>query len=474
MYYVLVKLCALLYIDYMILFRYILRNHAAPFLFSIISLFCIFLLQFLMKFADRLVGKGLETWVIIKLIVYSLAWMVVLVVPMAILVATLMAFGSMSQNNEITIIKSSGTNLYKMMIPPLFMSIIIGYLLLLFNNDVLPDANHKLKFLMQDISNKKPTLSLEPGVFSQEVSNYAILVRHINEKTNTLRDITIYDYNNPSRINVVTAEKGKIFFSKDQSKLIMDLTDGEIHESQVGQTGLYRKLVFKKHRITMDADQFSFRQTTPGGPRGDRELSADDMLTIIDSLSTIKEQYKVSLNRDIDRYFLLDSTYNPYKAQYVKKGMTQAALYAGSLEKIRSARNVVLSSFKRVEYIRNQIDEYWVEVHKKYALPVACIVFVLIGAPLGVMVKKGGFGVAASISLFFFLIYWAFLIGGEKLGNRNIIAPFWGMWSANILIGAAGIVLTIMSVRETVTINFNWFRKFMPKQWRTEEESEQQ
>src|SRR5690606_11539313 len=108
----------------MILFRYILKAHFLPFVFSLVTLICIFLLQFLMKFADRLVGKGLDSWVITKLIVYNLSWMVVLVVPMASLVATLMAFGNLSQNNEVTIMKSSGVSLYKMMLPPLFASLI--------------------------------------------------------------------------------------------------------------------------------------------------------------------------------------------------------------------------------------------------------------------------------------------------------------------------------------------------------------
>ena len=112
-----------------------------------------------------------------------------------------------------------------------------------------------------------------------------------------------------------------------------------------------------------------------------------------------------------------------------------------------------------------------VEIHKKYSLPAACIIFVLIGAPLGVMTRKGGFGMAASISLFFFLVYWAFLIGGEKLADRNMISPFLGMWSANFLIGAIGILLTMKSVRETITLDFELIKKFVPKAWRQQEES---
>ncbi len=414
-------------------------------------------------------GKGLGIFVILKLIAFNLAWMVVLVVPMSTLVATLMAFGNMSQNNEITIIKSSGTSLYKMMRAPLFASIVVGYLLLLFNNDVLPDANHQAKILMQDISRQKPTLSLEPGVFSQEVSNYAILAREINQKTNELRDVTIYDYSDPKEIKVVTAEKGKIFFSKDQTKLIMNLENGEIHENDVSKTNLYRRVRFDRHRIAMDGAQFTFQQSALGSPRGERELSASAMGEIVDSLKVSEKQYRNDLAQQAIKYFYLDSSgtvgVNPTNTHGEK------FVYSRLLDKLRNEKNTIVSRYKRLEAKKNEINKYEVEIYKKYALPAACIVFVLIGAPLGTMTRKGGFGVAASISLFFFLIYWAFLIGGEKFADRDIFSAFWGMWSANILLTIAGVLLTIKTVRETVTIRFTWIRNLIPKQFRgTEEE----
>jgi lipopolysaccharide export system permease protein len=430
----------------------------------------IFLLQFMMRFADRLIGKGLDTWIILKLIAFNLAWMLVLVVPMATLVATLMAFGTMSQNNEVTILKASGISLYKMIIAPLIGGIVVGYLLLLFNNDVLPDANHQAKVLMQDISRQKPTLSLEPGVFSQEVSNYAILVREINKKTNELTNVTIYDYTNPNKINVVTALKGRIFFSKDQTKLIMDLQNGEIHESGVGQTNLYRKLVFEKHRIAMDADQFSFQQSTPGGPRGDRELSTHDMLIIVDSLKKDRAVFEKSLVNESDKYFLIDSNYSK-SIPFIANINTKDLILSRALDKIKTAKNAVLLNCIRIQGVQKQIDRYRVEINKKYALPAACIIFILLGAPLGVMVRKGGFGMAASISLFFFVIYWAFLIGGEKLADRDMLSPFWGMWSANVLLGIIGLLLLIRAAKEAVIIKFDFIKKLIPKQWVESEQS---
>lgn len=422
-----------------------------------------------MKFADRLVGKGLDTLVVVQLIIYNLAWMLVLVIPMACLVATLMAFGAMAQNNEITIIKASGVSLWKMMIGPVLASGALCYLLILFNNHVLPDANHKAKILTFDISRTKPTLSLEPGVFSQEVNNYAILVRKIDKNTNELEGITIYDYTDPSKINVVTAEKGKIFFSKDQTKLIMELHRGEIHESELMRKNMYRKLVYSNHRITMNADQFSFQQSTPGGPRGDRELSSRDMKYIIDSLMLIKTSQAVALEKETEKQFFIDSTISETKPIYGTGD--KDFVYARAIEKLNTVRNIIVSNAKRVEFTKGEINGYWVEIYKKYSIPAACIVFVLIGVPLGVMTRKGGFGMAASISLFFFLIYWAFLIGGEKLADRNFISPFLGMWSANFLIAIIGILLTMKSARETITLEFDWLKKLIPKSWKSQEES---
>jgi len=173
------------------------------------------------------------------------------------------------------------------------------------------------------------------------------------------------------------------------------------------------------------------------------------------------------LQKESSKYLLLSSA-NPFASFQMPtvKFQNIDMVYSRTIDKILTSKNIVLSSFRSEEAIQDQVNSYMVEINKKYALPVACIVFILIGAPLGVMVRKGGFGVAASISLFFFVIYWAFLIGGEKLADRNIITPFWGMWSANILLSIAGITLTTKTVQESIIINFSSLKKFIPKQWR--------
>lgn len=454
----------------MIIHKYILRNHVAPFVFAIVTLIAVFLLQFLMKFADRLIGKGLETWVIIQLIVYNLAWMVVLVVPMAVLIATLMAFGSMAQNNEIAIMKASGVSLYKMMITPILASLVIAYLLVQFNNNVYPNANHAARVLGNDISRKKPTLSLVPGIFSQEVQNFAILSREINTKTGELANVTIYDYSSPSKINIVTAKKGKIYFTADKEKLMLDLENGEIHESEVANFIPYRKLKFTKHKIAMDASQFSFQKSTNDFSRGEREMGAAEMITIVDSLQVIENNYFKELNERINRAFKNDSIYAYNKIKF--SSVNLRGIYFRIEDRIKSVQSSITVNTRQIEYNRINMNAFWVEIHKKYSIPFACIVFILIGAPLGTMLRKGGFGVAAGVSLIFFLIYWAFLIGGEKLADRDLLSPFWGMWAANFVLSAFGLFITYKAAKERIEIRFDFITKLIPKSWKQQNEDE--
>ncbi len=448
----------------MILVKYILRNHFLPFIFASFVLIAVFLLQFVMKVADKLVGKGLGAWVITKLIGLSLGYILVLVIPMAVLIATLMAFGNMSQNNEVTIFKATGISLYRMIIPPLAASILVAIGLVYFNNNIYPDANHELRILQEDIARKKPTLSLVPGVFSQEVASYAILVREINQETNELKQITIYDYSNPPKVNIVTAEEGKIYFTPTQKKLMMDLKNGEIHESDNNQQDVYRKLRFTRHKIAMPAEQFTFEQSSPGGPRGDREIGAPEMMVIVDSLKKIQNNYLVEYKNKINASLRLQQnsvtqTEDGNKYVYVKVE-----------QQLRANQAAMMDVLSRLEYNRKEINRYMVEIHKKYSLPFACIVFVLIGAPLGTMTRKGGIGMASGISLFFFVIYWAFLIAGEKLADRDLTSPFIGIWSANFVLGLLGIYLLIKTAKERVTLSFDFLTKFIPQSWKQQEE----
>jgi lipopolysaccharide export system permease protein len=440
--------------------RYILRALAGPFFFSLTTLMFVFLLQFIMKFIDQLAGKGLTPLVIIELIALSLAWMLVLAVPMSVLVAVLMAFGDMASRNEITAMKAGGISTYRMLLPAGMAALVIAGLLVVFNNHVLPETNHRLKSLTQDIHRKRPTLNLRDGVFSNDLPGYSMLVRKTFEKSNDLEGVTLFDYTNPGLSVVITAERGKISFSPDYHKIVLDLDAGEIHQLDLQQMTGYRRIRFTQHRIAMNVENFDFtRQSESMVNRGDRELGAPAMLAIVDSVQILRDSLASRLRLLIARApgfdpGLIDSTRTI--------GTNQTAQHD-----LRSVATMISNEVYRIETYDKQIDQYMVEVHKKYAIPAACLVFVLVGVPLGIMARRGGFGMAATLSLGFFLLYYAFLIGGEKLADRDLLSPMAGMWSANVIIGIAGILLTIRTARETIVIDWSFLLRLLPARLRS-------
>jgi lipopolysaccharide export system permease protein len=436
----------------LIIYKYILKSHAGPFVFSLMTLIFLFLFQFLIKSIDQLVGKGLSLWIIVQLIALNLAWMVTLAVPMAVLVATLMAFGGLSAANEITIMKAGGISLKKLMIPVMICAVIITYLMVLFNNDVLPEANHQAKILLQDISRTKPTFILEAGKFSDDIGGARILVKKTFENSNNLEGIYIYDYSNPEVRNVITAESGDIGFTSDFKNVIMNLKNGEIHQLNLKDyVSGYRLVKFQTHRITLDAAGFGFQRSSDNAlSRGDRELSAQAMNVQVDSMKVFRlrnvDTFVEAIRVDVRKIFSLNFKDTVYK-QSTEIGQRSntydsISIILNSLKgRNELAKNQIQSNFS----VQKQIDSYEVEIYKKYSIPFACLIFALIGAPLGYRVRRGGFGIAAGFSLLFFLIYWASLIGGEKLADRDLLSPFLGMWLVNIVLGIFGLYLMFKS-----------------------------
>ncbi len=447
------------------LYRYILREHAGPFFFSFGTLMFIFLLQFLMKGLDQLVGKGLGAWVITELIIVNLAWMVVLAVPMSVLVACLMAFGNLSATHEITAMKAAGVSIYKMLTPVIIASVIVTWLLIEFDNKVLPDANHRARILRYDIERKKPTFGITPGLFTQTIPGYSMMVRKTFEQSNDLEGITIYDYTRPNFNVVVTAKTGTMSFSDDHKNLIMDLRDGEIHELDQRDYKEYRKVVFAKHRIITKVEGYEFNRTGETQiERGDRELGAGAMKVRADSLARMitqsEDRVRAFMSKQIDQ--ILDTTKKPLLILYPGDSLARA------ITTLRMAESNIQNELYMTNIWQKQADRYWVEIHKKYSIPVACFVFVFVGVPLGIMARRGGFGVAAGLSLGFFVFYWVCLIGGEKLADRDMASPMVGMWIANIILIVMGAFLVIRSLHETSFLDFSFMTRFLPKRFRAE------
>ncbi|MDE3057944.1 MAG: LptF/LptG family permease, partial [Bacteroidota bacterium] len=329
-----------------------------------------------------------------------------------------------------------------------------------FNNKVLPEANHRLKTLMMDIRRKKPTFTLVPGLFSQDMPGYSILVRKTFANSNDLEGVIIYDYTDPNKNVMISARHGVLSFSPDYRNLIMDLYDGEIHQLNTTDFRTYRIIKFQRQRLVTKAEGFDFERSSENAfSRGQRELSAGEMRYIVDSLRTEKAaiQKHIRLLNDELTDELLRGSVPPQSPDIAV--WNQINLYTTISSRMMMFRNMLDMEYFNLLDKETGIREYMVEIHKKYSIPVACLVFVLVGAPLGVMTRRSGFGMAGSLSLGFFLLYWASLIGGEKLADREYIQPWLGMWIANIVIGAVGIFLTVRMGHGNIELQFDWWKR---------------
>ena len=400
--------------------RYILKSLIGPFIFAFVTIIFVLILQFFATFADRFIGKGIGFSAMMELILLQSAWMVGLAAPMSVLVAVVMAFGSLTTTSEMTVFRASGISLYRLMIPVLFAGLLLSFFVERFNNIVLPQANYYAKSMMVDIARSKPAFGLTENAFSTLVDGYSIFVRSTDERSKELRGIVIYDATRRDYNTMVTARKGTIEFTGDAQYLVMTLFNGEIHQVRQPDHKSYRIMSFQKHRFVFESSGFGFSRSSESRMRsGDTELSAKELLAIGDEFrKRISESEKRITTEK------LPAKPGAGIAGFVDRQPLQLA-----------------AELKSIEADRNMYNRYMAAYHKKYALSLACFVFVLVGAPLGVLARRGGFGVGAAISLFLFVLYWMIMISGEKIAERGILDPMISMWLANIVMATVGITL---------------------------------
>ncbi len=422
--------------------RYILKEHLGPFLFAFLIITFVLIIDFIPHMLDMIIGKDLSTWIVIKLLVLNLAWMLALAIPMAVLVGTLMAFGRLTSDKEILAIKSLGVDLIRLMIPVIVAASILGVGLVWFNNEVLPDANHSLSNLRADIGRLRPTLQLQPGVFMEEIPGYILLVEDINHTTSEIKNAVIYDRTVPNTKRTITADSGYVRFSAEDEEITFNLMSGQIHEQVTDDPGDYRISTFKQQTFKVGNLQTKLKESNYDH-RGDREMSAGEMLERVHEWEDESHEYRSSIINDSDSLLaLLLQAPEQTKPQLDKSEKQYMAMVTGEAynENLKISR---LFKTRRSQISTNVklVSKYLVEIHKKYSLPAACLAFVLIGAPLGVVSRGGGMALSVGISIGLFTIYWAFLIGGEQLADRLIVPPWAAMWGANILLVGVGLIL---------------------------------
>jgi len=441
--------------------RYIFKEHLIPFILSLLVLLFILLTNFLLKTIDKFLDKGLSVNLLFEYLFYNMAWIAALAVPMAVLIATLTAFGRFSSDNEITAMKTCGLSTSKLLRAPLLFGFIVAISMIYFNNQVLPDMNHKARSLSVNISKKRPDLEFTEGQFTEAIPNYSIYVgkREQIKDENFFFDINIFNNRPDGSSRTITADNGTVESIDDA--IILHLNDGEIHE-MMNSGSDYTKIEYEKYDVVVPIDNLLLRRKDLR-TRGDREMTYAMMTKRIDDLdqstSKVKRGIKDRLENEFSRILegnkqLVESLFYQNNPKYLKSFQ----------KRMKNLKRGVNNDIRLLKNYTNKQNKYLVELNKKFSIPVASIVFILVGAPLGVMARKGNFAISGAIGLGFFIFYWAFLIAGENFADRGIMTPLVSMWLPNIVLSILGLFLIYKTSKDRSKIKFDFLNLFFKKE----------
>jgi len=499
-----------------ILHRYVLKEHVGPLTFALTALTSILLLQYIGKHFGELVGKGLPSFVIAEFFGLSIPLTVALTLPMAVLVATLYAFSRLAAENEITALKASGVSMVSVLKPVLWAALGVTIVMIGFNDQVLPRSNHRLAVLQRDIAQKKPTFGLRVQVIN-EVSPGKLYLRagHIDEASNLMKEVTIYDMADATRRRTIYADSGNMRMTNNMSDLELTLYNGNTQDVPTNSPSELQRLYFNTDIIRVRGVGNQFQKTTADSYKSDREMTVCEMQEAQDrarrdheaarveyekKLAKLKtEKAKLSpdvLNTDPDTpwdiglgklYCNALALVLPKKAKAQgasppprRAGLPQTATStprtaprgpvwqgyavpsgqasggASSTPSARTASSTAVGNqaptpqiqppppntaeIAMLENLRLRLQDssqlmnsYGVEIHKKFALAVACFVFVLLGAPIALRFPRGGVGLTIGVSLFVFALYYVCLIAGESIAKRGMMPAVVSMWMANVI-----------------------------------------
>jgi len=440
--------------------KYLFNQSLIPFVLSVGVITTVLFLQFLIRAVDRFLGKGLDALTIFEYLYLNLAWIIALSVPMSLLISSVMTFGRMAQQNEITALKSAGVNLYNIIKPALWFGTFVAIGLCLFNNFILPEMNYNARLLARDIYQKKPELSIEPGYFVDMIPQYTMIVKEMDGKD--FKDVKIFSKNQESEQTTIYANEGSL--SSNGNMITINLVNGEIHEIDLSDYDYYRKIRFKTHQITISMDELMLNRTTESS-RTDREMRVPQMIDEIEKNKLLISQIYERIEKVKTEIGITDPNANSLEniEEEVNK-LKQNKMNTDILEEQHNEDTVIpnienkqyilsltnnarqfKNEFTLIENYEKTNNKFKVEIHKKFTLAIACILFTLVGAPLGILVRSGGMTIASGLSIAFFLIYYILLIWGEQLADRNLLNPGLGSWLPNIILFISGMIILKLS-----------------------------
>ncbi|MBK8580428.1 MAG: LptF/LptG family permease [Flavobacteriales bacterium] len=438
------------------LHRMMIGAYWGPLLITFMIVLFLFSMQWLWKWVDDLMGKGLPWDVLSKLIAFATSAFVPAVLPLAVLLSSIMTMGGLGERSELTPMRSAGLGLFRILSPLIVFAFATAAFSFYFSNNLLPIANLKFQSLLWDVTRAKPALNLRPGVFFGGLDGFSIRVGGKDDKTGELSDVLIYDHRKPFQANrtVVRAAKGHMLRSTDGHYLVLTLEDGRIYDEQGtgprsgGNYPLLRGR-FQQEEVRMDLSGLAMKRTN-------EELFKDHykMLTL-GQLGYAEDSLRTQLaHRMSDQDLGLRNTLAPLRkagpSDYVPNPGHAVALPLPEGPDVRAratdlARNAV-AAIDRIRQEREdrmqQIAKFEVEWHRKPMLAFACVVFFFIGAPLGAIVRKGGMGLPAVIAIVFFLVFHILSYSTEQMVKAGSLPAWPGMWISTLVLLPVGFFLT--------------------------------
>ena len=473
------------------LYTFMLQSFLPLFLMTFFICLFIVLMQFLWRYIDDLVGKGLEVSVIAELFFYAALTMVPMALPLAVLLASLMTFGNLGERFELTAMKASGVSLLKAMRPLMVLMTFVAIGAFFFQNNVLPIAQTKMWTLLYSMRQKSPELEIPEGVFYDQIPGYNLFVQSKDRNTGVLNNVMIYDMSAGfDNARIILADSGKMSMTSDKTHLFLRLYDGEQFENLKEQGGTvkgnvpYRREMFdsKEILISFDAnfnrmDEDGMRNQYVGKNIEELQATIDSVNHRIDSIGTtygeaIKQipylgipyyerqyagggvievpQKPITLEKPLD----IDSLYRG------KNAASQKGLIAQAITKAKRNRQDYEFRSYQMRDDRKTIRRHGIELHKKFTLSFACIIFFFIGAPLGAIIRKGGLGMPLVISVFLFIFYYIIDNSGYKMAREGRLEVWEGMWLSSAVLLPLGIFFTYKAVNDSAVFNRDAYANF--------------
>jgi lipopolysaccharide export system permease protein len=478
--------------------RYLLRQLVAPFCFALAALTGFMLISQVAKKFGALVGKGLPWPVITEVFVLSLPFIIAMTLPMAVLLAVLYTFSHLAADNEITAMRANGISVYQILAPVLIWGVCMAFFNLAFVDQVLPRSNARLRSLLIDIGRKKAAFGLREQVINEvPPSKYFIRASRIDAATGRLRGVTIYDVGGEASRRIIYADSGSMAYAEGQTDLSLRLFNGSIHQYRPAEPGRFQLTYFSVNDIRVKNVYDELRRNTSESIRGDREMSTCEMLNVVrdarrEQVEARQDRTELIL-RDLRTMLALpalppqpptepDSTRRGYCdwLRSVQSLMLPGTVEAQSPAQVQAPESVqtpklpqrstrpklrlsnwseVATAADRVREADRRADRYQVEVHKKWAISMACITFVIIGMVMALRFPRGGMGLVIGGGLLIFSIHYVGLTAGESLADRGHVEPWIAMWGPNIVLTVLGLLGLFWVSRESGSTRGGDFRE---------------